>query len=77
MEDADVLSEIIRLESFHMDPQLQMNSTFIEIRVIILISPGELYSPYEKLFLPFDEITWKLLILTFLIAFSFCSSFSA
>ncbi|KAG5668447.1 hypothetical protein PVAND_016387 [Polypedilum vanderplanki] len=34
-----------------------------------LITPGEFYDSYEKLLLPFDEMTWLMLILTFAIAF--------
>lgn len=34
-----------------------------------IITPSEKYSSYEKLILPFDEITWKFLILIFVIAF--------
>lgn len=48
-----------------------MHSTtnFLEIKDIILATPGELYTSYEKLRLPFDNETWTYLISTFLIAF--------
>ncbi|CAG9810907.1 unnamed protein product [Chironomus riparius] len=41
----------------------------LQIREIILVTPGELYLPFEKLFLPFDDWTWQLIVLTFLTAF--------
>ncbi|KAG5672235.1 hypothetical protein PVAND_002377 [Polypedilum vanderplanki] len=48
----------------------------IEARMIFAISPGELYTSYEKLLLPFDLTTWIFLILTFITAFSFISMFN-
>ena len=36
---------------------------------MFVATPGELYSNYEKLFLPFDRTTWILLIFTFSVAF--------
>ncbi|KAL7011992.1 hypothetical protein ACKWTF_014556 [Chironomus riparius] len=33
------------------------------------VTPTEFYNNYEKLWLPFDDFTWFLLLLTFLIAF--------
>jgi hypothetical protein len=36
----------------------------------IAVPPGELFSPYEKLVLPFDEATWFLIILVFVAAFT-------
>lgn len=66
--DADVCLEIYRFETF-LEHALHMTSTFMELRDVILATPGELYSPYEKLLLPFDDLTWKLLHFTFLIAF--------
>ena len=68
-ENADVMSNIVRLESFLNFTTFHMTSTFIELRDIIIATPGELYSPYEKLLLPFDQITWNLLNFTFLAAF--------
>lgn len=66
--EAEVCFEIYRIENFG-DSLLHMTSTFVEIQDLILATPGELYSPYEKLWLPFDDTTWTLLLLTFLIAF--------
>ncbi|KAG5672234.1 hypothetical protein PVAND_002376 [Polypedilum vanderplanki] len=48
----------------------------IEDRMIFAITPGELYTTYEKLLLPFDFTTWIFLILTFITAFSFISMFN-
>jgi len=67
-DDADVCFEIYRFETF-LEHDLHMTSTFMELRDVILATPGELYSQYEKLLLPFDDLTWKLLHFTFLIAF--------
>jgi len=49
--------------------KLHMSTPFVEIRDVVITTPGDLYSPYEKLLLPFDDLTWKLLNFTFLIAF--------
>ena len=64
----DIYFDVIRLSSF-LNGFLHMTSSFLEVQDIILITPGDLYSPYEKLWLPFDEITWTFLLLTFLIAY--------
>ncbi|KAG5672231.1 hypothetical protein PVAND_002373 [Polypedilum vanderplanki] len=48
----------------------------IEFHYIFAITPGELYTTYEKLLLPFDFTTWIFLILTFITAFSFISMFN-
>jgi len=65
---ADVSFDIYRLESFN-GPHLHMTTSFLEIKDLILITPGELYTSYEKLWLPFDVTTWTLLCLTFFLAF--------
>lgn len=36
---------------------------------VILIPPGELYTSLEKLILPFDDITWMLFLLVFVVAY--------
>ncbi|KAL7012943.1 hypothetical protein ACKWTF_015115 [Chironomus riparius] len=46
-----------------------VTSMFVQAEDIIVTTPGELYSPYEKLWLPFDDTTWVMLYLTFLAAF--------
>lgn len=48
---------------------IHMTTTFYEYREIILTTPGELYTSYEKLLLPFDSTTWLLIHITFLAAF--------
>lgn len=48
---------------------IHLTSSFFEDRELILATPGELYTSYEKLLLPFDDATWMLLNVTFLIAF--------
>lgn len=42
---------------------------FRETKFILLVTPAEAYTMYEKLFLPFDLETWILLTLTFLVTF--------
>ena len=64
----DVFFDIIRLSSF-LNGFLHMTASFLQVQDIVLITPGDLYSPYEKLWLPFDDATWTLLLLTFLIAY--------
>lgn len=34
-----------------------------------VVSPGQQYTPFEKLILPFDETTWILIIVTFVIGY--------
>jgi len=41
----------------------------INSHYMFAITPTEFYNNYEKLLLPFDDITWTLLLLTFLVAF--------
>lgn len=44
-------------------------STFTSFTLEFFTTPGELYTSYEKLLMPFDRTTWCLLIITF------CTSF--
>ena len=64
----NVCFEVIRF-SDNIKVTTQSTASFLEVRDIILVTPGELYSPFEKLFLPFDDWTWQLIVLTFLTAF--------
>ncbi|CAG9799884.1 unnamed protein product [Chironomus riparius] len=48
---------------------LHFSKPFLEVREIVLTTPGDPYSSYEKLLLPFDRPTWILLISTFITAF--------
>jgi hypothetical protein len=61
------------------DESFQMTPVYLDIKWGFIITPGEKYSAYEKLILPFDLTTWILLITTFSVAyavmliFKFCS----
>jgi hypothetical protein len=44
-------------------------SVFANDKIRVLATLPELYTPYEKLLLPFDTQTWILLIVTFLLTF--------
>jgi len=67
-DSPDIYFDVIRLSSF-LNGFFHMTSSFLEVQDIVLITPGDLYSPYEKLWLPFDDTTWTFLLLTFLIAY--------
>jgi len=43
--------------------------SFTDIKFDLFATPADAYTPYEKLLLPFDEETWILLVVTFLITF--------
>jgi hypothetical protein len=43
---------------------LESTSTVMENKVILVVTPGEYYTSYEKLLMPFDVTTWVLLIIT-------------
>ncbi|KAG5671220.1 hypothetical protein PVAND_001429 [Polypedilum vanderplanki] len=43
--------------------------SFVGQKLVVLVTPGEIYTSYEKLFMPFDKTAWSLLLLTFAIAF--------
>jgi hypothetical protein len=45
-------------------------SSYDFIKTTFMITPGEPYSNFEKLYLPFDNETWKYLIITYGLAFS-------
>ncbi|KAL7012940.1 hypothetical protein ACKWTF_015112 [Chironomus riparius] len=64
---ADVCFSVYRPSSGLDD--MHFTAPFMEIQDIILATPGELYTPYEKLWLPFDDLTWKFLIVVFFVAF--------
>lgn len=48
---------------------VHITNVAIDVEYAIVVTPGEPYSPYEKLLLPFDVKTWILLTCTFLIGF--------
>jgi hypothetical protein len=51
------------------DLDTAVTSPFTVGRLQFVISEAELYKPYEKILLPFDGLTWYLLLATFGIAF--------
>ena len=73
----ELVNEYIRPEvHFHMFRStsiygrlLHMSTPFVEIHDVVIATPGDFYGSYEKLLLPFDDMTWKLLHFTFLVAF--------
>ncbi|CAG9810963.1 unnamed protein product [Chironomus riparius] len=67
-EDSDVHFDVCSVRTFFFSGT-HMSASFVENREIIITTPGELYTSYEKLWLPFDDATWKFLISTFFIAF--------
>jgi len=67
-EEAEVCFVIYRMEPAK-DLTFHFTASFMEVRDVILATPGDLYSPYEKLWLPFDDLTWKFLFATFFVAF--------
>jgi len=48
---------------------LRMTNAFEEVKILVVSTPADAYTPYEKLLLPFDTETWILLIVTFLLTF--------
>lgn len=67
--DTDVYFHPFNLRSLEKS-NIHMTSSFIEVREVIISTPGELFTSYEKLWFPFDNPTWKCLIFTFLIIFT-------
>ncbi|CAG9806656.1 unnamed protein product [Chironomus riparius] len=53
----------------HNISKLRISNVFEDVKYNLLVTPGDLYTPYEKLFLPFDLTTWILLTATFGITF--------
>jgi uncharacterized membrane protein (DUF485 family) len=49
----------------------EVTTTFDVLEEIFAITPTETYNSYEKIILPFDEMTWIFCILTFAFAFIF------
>jgi hypothetical protein len=46
-----------------------LTKLYFDSNFLMAATPNEFYSNYEKLLLPFDDVTWTLLLLTFLVAF--------
>lgn len=67
--------QVSSMKSFH----IHVTTVFAQFNDIIIITPGELYTPYEKMILPFDKMTWIFLIVTFTVTFTiilFCNLLS-
>jgi hypothetical protein len=47
-----------------------VTSLILDGHYLLAATPTEYYNNYEKLLLPFDDVTWTLLVLTFVAAFS-------
>jgi len=48
---------------------IHFGSEFISSEYLFYVTPGELYTSYEKLYLPFDDTTWLFILITFSVAF--------
>jgi len=57
-----------KLGSFYHDIG-SLTKLYFDSNFLIAATPNEFYTNYEKLLLPFDELTWIFLLLTFLVAF--------
>jgi hypothetical protein len=51
------------------DQDLSYTTSFETDYIFFTVTPGEKYTNYEKLYLPFDSETWKYLMITFGCAF--------
>ncbi|CAG9812360.1 unnamed protein product [Chironomus riparius] len=67
IKEPDIYFEISPLIVFH--NRLQISKVVTNLDILMYVTPGEKYTPYEKLFLPFDMLTWTLLVVFFLITF--------
>ncbi|KAG5673234.1 hypothetical protein PVAND_003298 [Polypedilum vanderplanki] len=54
---------------FYKNSSFHVTTSFEDVKYSMVITKGEKYGSYEKLFKPFDITTWSLLLLTFSIAF--------
>jgi hypothetical protein len=52
------------------DLDLSSTTPFETENIFFLVTPGETYTNFEKMILPFDSETWKYLLITFGSAFS-------
>lgn len=55
--------------TFRDTPYKHFSMAYYQEEYILMVTPAEAYSSYEKLLLPFDITTWALLITTFAISF--------
>jgi hypothetical protein len=58
-----------KMQQNSMFTNFHVTTTFRQEKIILAITPAEKFSNLEKLLLPFDELTWELLIVTFCVAF--------
>jgi hypothetical protein len=66
--DTDVFFQPYLQRTFS-DGYFHTTTSFYESKIVIITTPGELYTSYEKLLLPFDATTWKYLMISFVLAF--------
>lgn len=75
-KNSDILGEALQFDG---DKEYNTGDTFLTSVSIWVVPPGEAYSQFEKMFLPFDVGTWIAICLTFLFTFitvqliKFCS----
>lgn len=48
---------------------IRISKAFLNLKAYIIVTPGMLYTSFEKVLLPFDSTTWILLLTTFIITF--------
>ncbi|CAG9803589.1 unnamed protein product [Chironomus riparius] len=65
----NVVIQHIELRTSVLIVGIRSTNPFWQFSDYLLVTPGETYTPYEKLLLPFDTLTWILLSVTFSVAF--------
>jgi hypothetical protein len=83
--EEEMEEKILHLKDFRFQPNgnhlnlfdLRISKIYDFEEVVIIITPNELYTSYEKMLLPFDNDTWVYLLITFCGAFMmiFCLKF--
>ncbi|KAG5670865.1 hypothetical protein PVAND_001098 [Polypedilum vanderplanki] len=72
-DDSEFSNELEILVAFRFTNNLNelfsYTTTYKTHTISLLVTDGEAYTNYEKLFLPFDELTWIFLLVTFILAF--------
>ncbi|CAG9807169.1 unnamed protein product [Chironomus riparius] len=58
------------LSSKFTNGKVHFGSAFLPSDYPFYVTPGELFTSYEKLFLPFDDTTWLFIFITFSVAFA-------
>ncbi|CAG9801201.1 unnamed protein product [Chironomus riparius] len=67
LKDPHVFFEISTLHALH--NELTSTKIVKNFDVHVFVTPAEKYTPYEKLFLPFDLLTWTFVLITFIATF--------